>query len=64
MRAYIQITGVIFAIVTLGHALRLVMGWPIRVADWVVPMWISWVGILVAGTLCLWAFRLAGTARK
>jgi hypothetical protein len=58
MRAYIQITGVIFAVVTLAHVLRLVAGWPIQVADWAVPMWISWVAIVAAAALCAWAFRL------
>jgi hypothetical protein len=60
MRTYIQITGVVFAIVALAHVARLVLDWPAQVAGWVVPMWISWVGILVAGALCVWAFRLVG----
>ena len=64
MRAYLQISGVIFAIVTLAHVLRLVLNWPIQMASWVVPMWISWVAIPVAGTMCVWAFRLISRARQ
>ena len=64
MRAYLQISGVIFAIVTLAHVLRLVLNWPIQMASWVVPMWISWVAIPVAGTMCVWAFRLIPRARQ
>ena len=60
MRTYIQITGVVFAIVALAHVARLVLDWPAQVAGWVVPIWISWVAILVAGALCVWAFRLVG----
>jgi hypothetical protein len=32
MRAYILITGVIFAIVALVHLLRLLLDWPVQVA--------------------------------
>jgi hypothetical protein len=64
MRAYVHITGVIFGIVTLAHVLRLIMGWPIQLAGLVIPVWMSWPGILLAGTLCVWAFRLVGRARE
>ena len=32
MRAYLQTTGFIFGVVTLGHALRLVLHWPVQLA--------------------------------
>ncbi|HXH64615.1 MAG TPA: hypothetical protein VNH42_03780 [Mariprofundaceae bacterium] len=60
MRIYLQITGFIFGVVAFGHALRLILHWPVQLAGWIVPMWLSWVAILAAGSLCLWAFRLAG----
>ena len=64
MRAYIQVTGVVFVVVALAHVVRLVLDWPVQVAGWVVPIWISWIGILVAGALCVWAFRVVGRARE
>ena len=64
MRAYIQITGVVFAVVTLAHVFRLVLDWPAQVAGWTVPIWVSWAGILVAGALCVWAIRLVVGARQ
>ena len=64
MRAYIQITGVVFAVVALAHVVRLMLDWPAQVAGWMVPIWISWVAILVAGALSVWAFRLVGPARQ
>ena len=64
MRTYIQVTGVIFAIVALAHAVRLLMDWPAQVAGWVVPDWISYVATLAVGALCIWAFRLVGRARQ
>lgn len=59
MRTYILITGCLFGVFTLVHVARLFLGWPAQVAGWTVPMWVSWIGILFAGTLCIWAFRLA-----
>ncbi len=64
MRTYIQITGVIFGVVALVHVVRLMLDWPAQVAGWVVPIWISWVAILVSGALCVWAFRLVSRARQ
>ena len=64
MRTYIQVTGVVFAIVALAHLARLLLDWPAQVAGWVVPIWISWIAILIAGALCIWAFRLVGQVRQ
>ena len=64
MRAYIQITGVVFGLIALVHALRLILDWPAQVAGWAVPVWVSWVAILVAGALCAWAFRLVGRVQS
>jgi len=59
MRAYILISGAVFGVVALVHAVRLLLDWPAQMAGWVVPMWVSWIAILAAGALCVWAFRLA-----
>ena len=63
MRMYIQVTGAVFGVMALVHVIRLILNWPAQVAGWVVPIWLSWVAILVAGALCVWAFRLAGRKR-
>ena len=64
MRTYLQITGVVFAVVALLHVTRLVLDWPVQAAGWTVPMWLSWIGIAVAGALSIWAFRLVGRAPR
>jgi hypothetical protein len=43
-----------FAVV---HALRLVYGWQVTVAGAVVPMWVSGLGLLVAGALSVLLWR-------
>jgi hypothetical protein len=64
MRAYIQISGTLFSVVALAHALRLLQNWSVEVAGWVVPMWISAVAVLVTGGLAVWAFRVVGQAQR
>ena len=63
MRTYLLISGTVFGVVTLLHVARLVLEWPAQLAGWTVPLWVSWIAILAAGALCIWAFRLAAQAR-
>jgi len=63
MRVYLQTSGAIFGLIMLVHILRLLLGWPAQVAGWPVPLWASWIAILVSGALSVWAFRLVRQAR-
>lgn len=51
-------TGIIFLLIGLLHLLRVLYGWDAIVAGWSVPMWISWVALVVAGYLAYEGFRL------
>ncbi len=55
-KSYLVISGVIFGLVAIAHLARLVYHLPIRVGDWIAPMWPSWAGLAAAGILSLWAF--------
>ena len=46
----------VFAIVAVVHLLRLIFGWEVTVNGAVVPIWLSAVGLVVAGGLAagLW----------
>ena len=56
-RAFNTAAGSIFLIVALLHALRLFFGWHASIGGWIVPMWVSWVGVALAGFLAFAAFR-------
>jgi hypothetical protein len=58
-RTYLAISGTVFGGVALLHLLRVANGWIAAIGPWTVPMWISWVGLLVPAALSVWAFRLA-----
>jgi hypothetical protein len=50
-KAYSLIAGIFFCLVALGHLLRIVYSEPVHIADWMVPMWPSWVALVVAAYL-------------
>jgi hypothetical protein len=51
------VAATVFGIVALGHAARLAMALPITIGATPIPVWVSWVGLFVAGALCVWGFR-------
>ncbi|MFH2013107.1 MAG: hypothetical protein ABIJ37_10465 [Pseudomonadota bacterium] len=53
MRAYFVLTGAIFGFVALAHVVRLVAQLPIQVGEFQIPMWVSWGGVIVPGTLSI-----------
>jgi hypothetical protein len=48
----------LFGLIALGHLLRLLYRVPAELGQWVVPLWVSVVGLLLPAALALWAFRL------
>lgn len=58
MQTYLRITALVFGVVAGVHALRLVTHWPVVIAGWTAPLWVSVAGVIVAGALCTWAIRL------
>jgi hypothetical protein len=59
MRRYELVSGTAFAIVSLAQLTRVVMGWPVQIDLFTVPVWISVVAFLGTGGLATWAFRIA-----
>ena len=49
----------IFAVVAVLHLVRILMGWSIVIDGWTVPMWVSWLGLIIAGALSYYGARLA-----
>jgi hypothetical protein len=57
IKSYCLISGTLFSLVALAHLLRIVNGLSIQVEDVAVPMLVSWIGVIVPGSLAVWAFR-------
>ena len=63
-RLYLFTSGTVFAIVAVGHLIRIVKHSSVTFGEWLVPMSVSWVGLIIAGLLSLWAFKLTCCKNK
>ena len=59
-KTFCMLAGIIFTLVALFHLVRIYMDWPVMIADWSVPKWVSWLGLIVAGGLAIFGFRFTG----
>ena|SRR5438132_1286287 len=41
-KTYFLVAGIIFTLVALFHLLRVFEDWPVMIADWSAPKWVSW----------------------
>jgi hypothetical protein len=58
MRSYVQVSCVLFALVTLGHLLRFLARWPLVIAGRPVPALASLMVVVGAGVMTLWGWRV------
>lgn len=56
---YERVSGTIFGIIAALQATRAILQVPARIGAEEVPVWVSWVAAVVAGSLCVWGFRTA-----
>jgi len=63
-RAYLLISASLFAVVATLHLIRVLYAWEVQVADWTIPMWVSWLGFFGPGALSAWAFILIRRKRE
>ena len=61
MRAYLQLSGLIFFVVALGHLLRVLRRWPLLIAGYPLPAVGSLVVVALAGGMAFWAWRLTSS---
>ena len=54
---YVVVSGVPFGVIAALQAVRALNQWPVQIGGFDVPLWISWVAMVVAASLCVWAFR-------
>ena len=61
--AALRVASVIFAIVALGHLLRVLNHARILIGTYEVPMGLSWLGLIIAGALCIWMWRASSMGK-
>jgi uncharacterized membrane protein YecN with MAPEG domain len=60
-RTGLRVASVLFGIFAIGHLIRLIKQIPVQVANYQVPMGLSWVALIIAAILCIWFWRLSST---
>jgi len=55
-KSYFLVTAIVFSVVGLLHLLRIVVGWEAVVGGWSIPMWLSWVAMIVTAVLAYHGF--------
>jgi len=55
----LRVAAIVFGLVCLVHAWRLVEHFDVRIGSYQVPMWPSAVAALVSGLLSFWMWRLS-----
>ena len=58
----LRVAGTIFALVCLAHLWRVITRADVVIAGWQMPVWLNVVGVLIAGGLSLWMWRLSARA--
>ena len=58
-KTFSLVAGLIFAAVALFHLVRIFAEWTVIIGDWSIPMWVSWIALVVAGGLALLGLRLS-----
>ena len=57
---YVVVSGASFGAIAVFQAVRALYQWPVQVGTLEIPVWASWIAVVVAGALCAWAFRSRG----
>jgi len=45
------LSGLVFGVIAVLHLLRLIYGWEAQIGTFAVPMWLSWVALVLGGLL-------------
>lgn len=61
--SYSLVTAVVFSAIGVLHLLRIVLGWEAVVGGWTIPMWLSWVAMIVTAVLAYHGFTHGWRAR-
>jgi hypothetical protein len=59
MKTFAVTAALVFFIITILHVLRLILGWQAMIGGWDVPLWISWLAVVLFGYLGYTAFKLS-----
>ena len=57
-------TATLFSLIAVLRVLRLLRGWQVTIGDVVVPLWVSWIGLAIAGYLAYEGVKISRARMK
>ncbi|MBI2108762.1 MAG: hypothetical protein HYT93_01090 [Parcubacteria group bacterium] len=60
LKDHVVVSSVIFLVIFVLHGLRLFLGWDVMLGGWEMPMWTSWIVLVLAGYLSYSGFVVTG----
>ena len=54
---YRLVSGTVFGVVAIIQLIRAIKEWPVQIGPFSIAVSFSWIAFVVAGALCIWAFR-------
>src|SRR5215469_15178330 len=61
--SYAVVSGLIFALVAVGHVVRLVNQWTVQIGPYNVSMNVSWAALVVSALIAIWGFTQVSSRR-
>jgi hypothetical protein len=55
-KSYFFLTAILFSIICLLQLSRIAFGWEVVIGGWSVPMWVSWLAVVVTAALTFFGF--------
>ncbi|PKP01196.1 MAG: hypothetical protein CVU14_05690 [Bacteroidetes bacterium HGW-Bacteroidetes-9] len=55
----LRIAGSIFGAVTILHLLRIITVIPVLIGEFLLPLWLNWMGLFATAFLCIWLWILS-----
>ena len=60
-KTFSRTVGIVFLAIAILHLVRILIGWDAVIAGWLVPLWISWVVVLISGYLVYQGLKFSNT---
>ena len=60
LKLYVAVSALIFALVAIGHVVRLINRWTVAVGPYNVSMNVSWAALVVSALIAIWGFMQLG----
>ncbi len=61
---YFIVVSLVFLLAFVLHLIRAVRGWNLTIENASIPVWISWIAVVISGVLCWQGFKFFKEEKK